>query len=109
MLKGGITELELAREISQKIYANGADYVGDVLVQSGEFAADPHHLPSKRKLTRNESIVVDTDCTCAGYYSDITRTFMMGKDGAFENLYEIVLASQEAAIKTQNAVQWSDH
>jgi Xaa-Pro dipeptidase len=102
MLKNGITELELARKISQTIYANGADYVGDVLVQSGEFAADPHHLPSTRKLKRNESIVVDTECACSGYYSDITRTFMMGKDRAFENLYEIVLASQEAAIKLSN-------
>ena len=99
LLKNGITELDLARKISQTIYANGADYVGDVLVQSGEFAADPHHLPSTRKLRRNESIVVDTGCTFAGYNSDITRTFMMGKDRAFENIYEIVLASQEAAIK----------
>lgn len=102
MLNNGITELELARKISQTTYANGADYVGDVLVQSGEFAADPHHLPSTRKLRRNESIVVDTECACSGYYSDITRTFMMGKDRAFENLYEIVLASQEAAIKLSN-------
>ena len=99
LLKNGIKELDLARKISQTIYANGADYVGDVLVQSGEFAADPHHLPSTRKLRRNESIVVDTGCTFAGYNSDITRTFMMGKDRAFENIYEIVLASQEAAIK----------
>ena len=99
MLNNGITELELARKISQTISANGADYAGDVLVQSGEFAADPHHLPALRKLRRNESIVVDAECTYAGYYSDITRTFMIGKDKAFENLYEIVLASQEAAIK----------
>jgi len=102
MLKKGITELELAREIRQIIYANGADFVGDVLVQSGEFAADPHHLPSTRKLKRNESIVVDTECTKSGYYSDITRTFMIGEDRAFESLYEIVLASQEAAIKVSN-------
>ncbi len=99
MLKNGITEMELARKITQTIYANGADYVGDGLVQSGEFAADPHHLPSTRKLRRNESIVVDMECTYAGYYSDITRTFMMGKNRGFEDLYEIVLASQEAAIK----------
>jgi Xaa-Pro dipeptidase len=99
LLRNGIRELELARKISQTIYANGADYVGDVLVQSGEFAADPHHLSSTRKLKRNESIVVDSECTIGGYYSDITRTFMMGKDRAFENLYGIVLASQEAAIK----------
>ena len=98
MLKSGITELELAREISQLAYSSGAEYVGDVLVQSGEFSADPHHLPSTRKLRRNESVVVDMECSYSGYYADITRTFMMGKDREFMNLYENVLTSQEAAI-----------
>jgi Xaa-Pro dipeptidase len=99
MLKRGITELELARKISQTIYSNGAESVSDVLVQSGEFAADPHHLPSSRKLERNESVVVDVGCTYSGYYADITRTLIMGKSKEFENLYENVLASQKAAIK----------
>jgi len=103
MLKIGITELELARKISQNIYSNGAEYVGDVLVQSGEFAADPHHLPSTRKLKRNESIVVDAGCTDSGYYADITRTFIMGKSREFEDLYERVLASQEAAIEVSRS------
>jgi Xaa-Pro aminopeptidase len=100
MLKSGITELEVSTKISQTIYSNGAEYVGDVLVQSGESAADPHHLPSTRKLKRNESIVVDTSCTYEGYYADITRTFLLGKNREFDNLYRHVLASQRAAIET---------
>jgi len=103
MLKTGITELKLARKISQDIYSNGAEYVSDVLVQSGEFAADPHHLPSNRKLKRNESIVVDAGCTYSGYHADITRTFIMGKNREFEDLYEHVLASQEAAIEVSRS------
>jgi Xaa-Pro dipeptidase len=99
MLKVGIAELELARKISQTIYLDGAEYVGDVLVQSGEFAADPHHLPTSRKLKRNESLVIDTTCTYSGYNSDITRSFLIGKNPKFEDLYENVLACQEAAIK----------
>jgi Xaa-Pro dipeptidase len=99
MISVGITELELARRISQTIYSNGAEYVGEVLVQSGEFAADPHHLPSTRKLKRRESIVVDTGCTYSGYYADITRTFTIGKNREFENLYGDVLTSQEAALE----------
>ena len=98
MLKTGMTELELANEVSQDIYSNGAEFVSDILVQSGPFAADPHHLPSTRKLKRNEGIVVDIACTYSGYYADITRTFIMGKDREFERLYGIVLSSQEAAI-----------
>ena len=99
MLKVGITELDLARKIGQIIYSNGAEYVSDVLVQSGEFAADPHHLPSTRKLKRNESLVIDTGCTYSGYYSDITRTFIIGQKREFEDVYENVLACQEAAIR----------
>ncbi len=100
MLRAGITELELARKISHTIYSNGAEFVADVLVQSGEFAADPHHLPSTRRLKRNESIVVDTGCTYSGYYADITRTFILGKNSEFENIYRNVLGSQEAAIRS---------
>jgi Xaa-Pro dipeptidase len=99
MLKPGITESQLASRISQTVYSNGAEYVDDVLVQSGQFAADPHHLPSTRKLRRNESIVVDTASTYAGYYADITRTFLLGKNREFDSLYNHVLGSQEAAIE----------
>jgi Xaa-Pro dipeptidase len=102
MLEDGITELELARKISQTVYSNGAELVEDVLVQSGKFASDPHHLPSTKRLKRNESIVVDASCTYSGYYADITRTFIIGENTKFENLYENVLASQEAAIKLSN-------
>lgn len=99
MLKTGMTELQLSRKISQAIYSSGAESVEDILVQSGEFAADPHHLPSPRKLKRNESIVVDTACTFSGYYADITRTFIIGKSKKFEELYNQVLASEEKAIR----------
>jgi len=100
MLRSGMTELGLASKISQDIYANGAEFVSDILVQSGPFAADPHHLPSARRLKRDEGIVVDAACTYAGYYADITRTYMIGKGREFERLYEQVLASQEAALES---------
>ncbi len=98
MVKAGITEIELAREIFEEICSNGAESVGDVLIQSGAMAADPHHLPSSKKLRRKESVVVDATCTFSGYFADITRTFILGKDTELEMLYENVLEAQEAAI-----------
>lgn len=98
MVKVGITELELAQEISEEIHSNGAESVDDVLVQSGAMAADGHHLPSSKKLRGKESVVVDATCTFSGYFADITRTFVTGKDPSFERLYEHVLEAQEAAI-----------
>jgi Xaa-Pro dipeptidase len=99
IIRPGISELELARKISGRIYSNGAESVGDVLVQSGRMAADPHHLPSSKKLRRKESIVIDAACTVSGYFADITRTFIMGSDRTFESLYENILEAQEAAVK----------
>jgi Xaa-Pro dipeptidase len=62
-------------------------------------AADGHHLPSERKLRRKESIVIDATCTYGGYFADITRTFMIGRDPAFEQLYESVLEAELEAIE----------
>jgi Xaa-Pro dipeptidase len=98
MMKPGISELEVARKLGQEIANTGADPVQDVLVQSGPMAADSHHLASSRKLRRKESVVVDATCTFGGYYADITRTFMIGKDAAFEALYESVLRAQISAV-----------
>lgn len=98
ILKPGITELQLAEKFSREILANGAESAEDVLVQSGALAADGHHQAGPRKIGRRESIVVDACCTFSGYYADITRTFMIGKDPTFKGLYENVLLAQTAAI-----------
>ncbi len=100
MLKTGISELELARQISKEIATNGAESAQDVLVQSGAMAADGHHLPGKKIIRRKESIVIDASCTFSGYFADITRTFMIGRDRPFESLYQKVLDAQTAAIRT---------
>jgi len=99
MLKPSLKETELAGKIAQTIQANGADTVGEILVQAGKSSANPHHLASSRKLRRYESIVIDTTCTFEGYYADITRTFMIGNDDEFADMYDKVLDAQIAAIK----------
>jgi Xaa-Pro dipeptidase len=99
MLKVGISEVELSQQIAHEIHSNGAESVPDVLVQSGPMAADGHHLPSSRKLRRKESVVIDATCTYGGYFADITRTFILGRDQGFEELYENLLEAQIAAVK----------
>jgi Xaa-Pro aminopeptidase len=99
MLKAGTSEIELSQEISRRINSNGAESAPEVLVQSGPMAADGHHLSSTRKLKRKESIVVDATCTYGGYFADMTRTFMLGKESRFETLYEAVRDAQIAAVK----------
>jgi len=99
LLKAGRTEIELSQAISRQINANGAESAPDVLVQSGPLAADGHHLPSSRRVKRKESVVVDATCTYGGYFADITRTFILGKESRFETLYASLLNAQIAAVK----------
>jgi len=103
MLKAGMSELELSQKIVSEMHANGAEPAPDVLVQSGPMSADGHHLPSKTKLRRKESVVVDATCTYDGYFADITRTFMIGRNPAFERLYESVLEAQVEAVQASRA------
>ena len=100
LIRAGKSELGLAQEMAHEIRSNGAESAPDVLIQSGPMAADGHHLPSTRKLKRKESLVVDASCTYAGYFADITRTFMIGRDATFEKLYESVLEAQVAAVNS---------
>ena len=102
MIKPGMKEIELASKLAQTIRANGAEGLDDILVQSGESSADPHHIASSRRIRRRESIVIDTGCTYSGYYADITRTFMIGSDHKFEDLYAKVLEANRAAITVSN-------
>ncbi len=99
MLEEGMTEQELERKISAEIFSKGAEHIEDMLVQSGEKSADPHWLPSKRKIRRGESIVIDVSSTYSGYFADITRSFIMGRNGEFEAIYAKVLEAEEKGIQ----------
>ncbi len=99
LLERDMSEQQLARRLSEQIYSEGAESVFVVLVQAGERGADPHCLPSARKIAEGEGIVIDAACTFAGYYADITRTVILGKNKRFEELYAHVLEAQEKAIR----------
>jgi Xaa-Pro dipeptidase len=99
MLKVGMTEIELSQRIVHEIYHNGAESAPEVLVQSGPMAADGHHISSSRRLRRRESIVIDATCTYGGYFADITRTFILGRDESFEKHYSSLLEAQIAAVE----------
>lgn len=103
LLVAGITEAELARKVTDVIYSNGATRVDDVLVQSGPRGAVPHSQPSKRRIAKGESLVIDIGSTFDGYYADITRTFCLGRSREVERVYDEVLMAQQKAIAAAGA------
>jgi Xaa-Pro aminopeptidase len=109
LIRPGITEIELAKKVTQAIYSCGAESVDDVLVQSGVSAADPHHMPASKKIQSKQSIVVDATCTYSGYYADITRTYITGRNKEFDELYENVLEAQKEAIRATKPSSTTGH
>ena len=99
LIREGMTELELGRRATEIIYANGATKVDDLLVQSGPNAADPHWLPSQRRIRRGDGIVLDISSTFEGYYADVTRTLSLGAARALRDMYEKVLMAEELGIE----------
>jgi Xaa-Pro dipeptidase len=98
IIKEGLSELEVAKAATDAIYAKGASHVDDMLVQSGPRAADPHGLPSERKIHSGEGIIIDVGATYEGYYSDITRAFCVGENPELERVYGKVLEANVAGI-----------
>ena len=74
-----------------------------MLVQSGQKAADPHGLPTAKKIGRGESIIIDVGSVYLGYYADITRTFCIGSSPEVERVYERVLEAENAGIGRASA------
>ena len=70
----GRTEADVAREVRERLVAEGHDESLFAIVGSGPNSASPHHEASDRVIEAGEPIVLDIGGTLGGYGSDITRT-----------------------------------
>jgi Xaa-Pro aminopeptidase len=94
-LRPGVTELEIAAEISWLNRRRGAESDAfDVIVASGPRGALPHARPTARKIRKGEFVLLDFGSTVRGYSSDLTRTVALGR--APRNLREAYGAVLEA-------------
>lgn len=99
-IRTGITEKQFAWELESHIRQNNSDTLPfDIIVASGPNAALPHARPSEKIISEGEPIIIDMGARYQGYCSDITRTFIIGKeDNTFNNIYNIVLSAQTAGL-----------
>jgi Xaa-Pro aminopeptidase len=98
--KPKMTELDLAAEIDYRMRRLGADGTAfDTIVASGKRTALPHAHPTDHSIDCNELLLIDMGSTLAGYASDMTRTYVVGKVGTkIRRMYGAVLNSQLAAL-----------
>ncbi|MFD8245776.1 M24 family metallopeptidase [Nocardia sp. NPDC059691] len=79
-LQVGRTEAEVGRDIEAAIVAEGHTEAAFVIVGSGPHGADPHHGVSERRIEAGDVVVVDIGGPVEpGYYSDSTRTYVLGE------------------------------
>ena len=100
VIKVGITEREIAADLTLQLLRNGSDpeFPFTPIVQSGPNSANPHATPSDRKLERGDLLVIDWGARYDGYISDITRTFAIGGvDEQLAHIAQVVLDANCAA------------
>ena len=95
-VKLGMTEKELANELSIQIIRAGSEpeLPFQPLVSFGPNSADPHAFATDRTLVPNELILVDWGANLGGYFSDITRVFAVGDPG--EKMRKVAQAVAQA-------------
>jgi Xaa-Pro aminopeptidase len=99
-LKAGVSEKQVAWNLESMLRQHGSDTLPfEIIVASGPNAALPHAQPSDRLLNDGEPVIIDLGARCAGYCSDITRTFIIGAETEeFNTIYNIVLGAQTTAL-----------
>ncbi len=108
MLRDGqqVREYHLDAELLHEFRRHGSQYPAyGSIVAAGANACVLHYRADAGLVRDGELVLIDAGCELDGYASDITRTFPAnGKfSGPQRALYELVLASQEAAIAATRA------
>ena len=108
MLRAGqeVREYHLEAELLHEFRRHGAQSPAYTsIVAAGANACVLHYRADTALVRTGELVLIDAGCELDGYASDITRTFPA--DGRFTGpqraLYELVLASQHAAVAATRA------
>jgi Xaa-Pro aminopeptidase len=114
MLRDGkdVREYHLDAELLHEFRKGGSQYSAyGSIVAAGANACVLHYRSDAAPVKAGELVLIDAGCELDGYASDITRTFpATGKySGPQRAVYELVLASQQAAIDvTQPGARFTD-
>jgi Xaa-Pro aminopeptidase len=104
-LRPGRTEREVGRELEALMLDHGADGVSfETIVAAGANSAIPHHRPTDAVLAAGDFVKIDFGAMVAGYHSDMTRTFVLGKAADWQReIYQLVSAAQRAGREALQA------
>jgi len=114
MLREGreVREFHLDAELLHEFRLGGSQYPAyGSIVAAGGNACVLHYRADAAPVRDGELVLIDAGCELDGYASDITRTFPANGrfTGAQRALYDLVLASQDAAVAaTRTGARFND-
>lgn len=111
LLRPGITEREVARQLKCFWLQEGADNTSfEPIIAFGENSAYPHHRSSTRALKEHDIALIDIGVELGHYQSDMTRVFFIGKvDPFLKHIYQVVAQAQQAALQACRAGVTAGH
>lgn len=96
----GRREIEVHRELVERMLELGHERANFAIVATGPNAASPHHEPGERVIAAGDLVLCDFGGTMAGYCSDITRMFHVGDVPAeVAEVYEVLVEAQETGVR----------
>ena len=101
MAAPGMREYQVEAELLHDFIRNGARAAAyGSIVAAGANACVLHYRENSAELRKGDLMLIDAGCELDSYASDITRTFPIASrfSKVQRDVYELVLASQEAAI-----------
>ena len=114
MLRAGldVREYHLDAELLHEFRQHGSQYPAyGSIVAAGANACILHYRADAAPIRSGELVLIDAGCELDGYASDITRTFPANGrfTGPQRTLYDLVLASQDAAVSaTKGGARFTD-
>ena len=112
----GMSELDILKQLKSMALEAGAELSFPPIVLSGPNARVPHGVPGKRRIGRNEVVLVDFGLKLEGYCSDLTRCYFTGACKKEREIYDKLKAIQrelrdygKAGIKISDFVKKLDY
>jgi Xaa-Pro aminopeptidase len=100
LVAGSASEADLAWELVAEMRRHGGERADwEAIVAAGPGAAVPHYESGRVPLGKG-LLLLDYGCVVGGYHSDMSRTVWLegSPDPAWEQIYRLVLESQQAGI-----------
>jgi D-alanyl-D-alanine dipeptidase len=96
----GRREREIAADLARLLVEHGHERAEFTIVGSGPNAASPHHEPGERTIVIGDLVVLDFGGVLDGYFSDTTRTVIVGEEpsGEMVTVHDVVRGAYEAAV-----------